>query len=147
MTFASPTPAPRFPEPPRDWDDRSRRYMEEYTRTLILWINQLNTLAYEEAAFLSTTTVTVDYDIRLTDNLLLVDTTGGNVTLTLPDPAKTIGRRFTVKRISGGGNNAIVVPFASETIDGMSSVSFNVQWRSYMFRSNGVDWHITAFVS
>jgi len=134
-------PAPRFPEPPKDW---VKDFMQEYTRVLVLWINRLVSETAEEQAFKATVTVTTTYDILQTDNLILADAAGGNFDVRLPDPAVTVGRRFTVKRINSGGNKPTVVPFASETIDGASSKTFTNRWDAYTFRSDGTNWHIIS---
>lgn len=69
-----------------------------------------------------------------------VDTSGGNVTVTLPAPEP--GKRVRVKHIADGGtgNTCAVSPNGTETIDG-SGTNFTVSLdASYEFESDGTNW-------
>jgi len=71
-----------------------------------------------------------------------VDTTAGNVTITLPDPttmaADTI---FTVKRTTAGANT-LTVQAESGTIDGAATHLIPTQYASYSYVSDGAQYWI-----
>jgi len=55
--------------------------------------------------------------------VLLADSSGGNLTITLPNPESA--EVVTIKKISGSGNTVTVDTPGSETIDGSSSLSIS----------------------
>ena len=77
--------------------------------------------------------VTANTSVVDSDDLLLVATAGGAVTVTLPDASKNLGRRFTVKKTDASANNVVID--ATELIDGAGNVTFNTQWTSYTVQS------------
>lgn len=81
------------------------------------------------------------YTIGANDYVILVDTSGGGVTLTLPSPATD--KRIKVKDITGsfGTSQCTVARNASEKIEGRSaSLVLYANWGNYEFQSNGTDW-------
>jgi hypothetical protein len=93
-------------------------------------------------ATLATSTKTSDYTITGTDVVIFADATSGNVTISLPTAASNSGYRFYVKRIDNSGNTCSVARSASDTIDGQTSVSLNLQYTSMTIVSNGSAWYI-----
>ena len=85
---------------------------------------------------------TVTGNIDSWEELVLVDTSGGVVTLTLPLPSNYWRRELIVKRIAGG-NNAVVQPDGSHQIDslgngvGVTLAAVNDRIR---LRSDGAQW-------
>ena len=71
-----------------------------------------------------------------------IDTTGGNVTVTLPD-ATTVAADtiFTVKRTTGGANTLTVATDAG-TIDGSATHSIPTQYSCYSYISDGDNYWI-----
>lgn len=71
---------------------------------------------------------------------LLVDSTSGGITITLP--AAAANRRVYVKRLNAAGNGVQVVA-ASGYIDGASvgSVTFNTQYQGGEIISDGTNWY------
>ena len=65
--------------------------------------------------------VTADYQILPQDDLVLVDTTGGNVVVTLPAIADAQLKLYYVKRITAGANTLTVDGHGAETIDGAAN--------------------------
>jgi hypothetical protein len=61
------------------------------------------------------------------DDLLLVATAGGAVTLMLPPASQNLGRQWAFKKMDAHANNLTVD--AAETIDGAASVVFNTQYQ------------------
>jgi len=74
------------------------------------------------------------------DNLVLVNSSGGAVTITLPAP--TNGRVLIVKDSTGSAyvNNITINPNASETIDGASSFVITSNWGECQLQSDGTNW-------
>jgi hypothetical protein len=71
-----------------------------------------------------------------------IDTSGGNVTVNLPDAGDvTADTIFTVKRKTGGANT-LTVQSASGNIDGAATHSIPTQYASYSYVSDGVDYWI-----
>jgi len=79
------------------------------------------------------------------DNLVLVNSSGGVVTITLPAP--TNGRILIIKDSTGSAatNNITINPHASETIDGAASVVINVNWGEVQLQSDGTNWFTNNF--
>ncbi len=82
-----------------------------------------------------------DYTAALTDDVILVDTSGGEVTITLPPIADADGKFFTIKRL-GGDNNVIVATNASETIQGEAQKVLNVRWWGMDVLATDTEWVI-----
>tara|TARA_B100000282_G_scaffold288064_1_gene256304 strand:+ start:143 stop:1045 length:903 start_codon:yes stop_codon:yes gene_type:complete len=61
-----------------------------------------------------------------TDGVLLVDTTGGNVPVSLPDPATIpTGRFFTIRKVDQSVNVVIISALGSASVDTLSSFNLN----------------------
>jgi len=78
------------------------------------------------------------------DNLVLVDSSGGARTITLPAP--TNGRILIIKDCTGSAatNNITINPNASELIDGASSKVITSNWGEVQLQSNGTNWFTDA---
>lgn len=83
------------------------------------------------------------YTAQLGDQIILVDESGGAVTVTLPAPTWE-GESYTIKQITGGANNTTIDTAGSETIDGSASQSIAAQWGYYKVVSDGSDWLIVS---
>ena len=75
---------------------------------------------------------------------ILVDASGGAVTVTLPDPTADphIDARFVVKKTDVSINAVTVDTTGAETIDGAASTSLANQWDSVSIWNDGTDWYI-----
>ena len=81
-----------------------------------------------------------NYNVVLaTDWLIIADTSGGAVTVTLP-ASHPSGSEITVKR--NGASDAIVATADADTIDGAASYTIGVDQRSITVVSDGTNWHI-----
>lgn len=79
-----------------------------------------------QRGFLTTSkSVVTDYRAKLTDGLLLVDATAGNVTITLPSPGTVPNMQCCIKRIDGSGNTVTI----AGTIDATTDPTL-AQWES-----------------
>ncbi|HUS26090.1 MAG TPA: hypothetical protein VMY99_01960 [Nevskiaceae bacterium] len=93
-------------------------------------------------ATLATSTKTSNYTITGTDVIIFADATSGNVTITLPTASSNTGYRFYIKRIDNAGNTCTVARSGSDTIDGQTSLSLDLQYTSMTVVSNGSAWYI-----
>lgn len=86
-------------------------------------------------------TVSATADLALTwpMSLVLVDTSGGNVTLTLPSPQTVPGFRVEVKKQTAA--NTLTVASAAN-IDGAATVAWTTQYDSTSFVSTSSTWAI-----
>ena len=91
----------------------------------------------------ATTSKTADKDITL------VDATGGNVTITLPENGgtgwsgdTTRSRIMVVKRLDNSSNLVIVQRQTADTIDGATSVQLYHRYETMTFASDGANWYI-----
>lgn len=74
--------------------------------------------------------------------IILCDSSGGNVTLTLPAVSGNSGLWFTVKNT--GSNDCVLDGNASETIDGSTTKTIASQYGFYKIITDGSSWHIVA---
>jgi hypothetical protein len=93
-------------------------------------------------ATLATSTKTSNYTISGTDVVVFADATSGNVTITLPTASANAGYRFYVKRIDGSANTCSIARSGSDTIDGQTSISLDLQYTSLTVVSDGSAWYI-----
>lgn len=71
---------------------------------------------------------------------VLVDASGGAVTITLPAAASNTKRIYVIKKIDSSQNPVTVDPNASELIDNDSTVVINSQWNAISIHCNGTKW-------
>lgn len=71
------------------------------------------------------------------DSMLLVDTTAGSVTITLPAASLNAGRRFGVKKKVAG--NTLTLSSA-DNIDGAGTAAVTTQYAVILVQSDGVTW-------
>ncbi len=83
-------------------------------------------------------TVTADYQVVLTDSVILIN---GNITVTLPTAAKAAGKRITCKAINAGGGTRTVNGNGSN-IDGSATWTTTTQYNAADFCSDGIQWYI-----
>ncbi len=93
-------------------------------------------------AILATASKTADYTIAGTDVVIFADGTSNNVTITLPTASAFTGYRFYVKRIDNAAHTVSIARSGSDTIDGGTSVSLDLQYTSLTLISNGSAWYI-----
>jgi hypothetical protein len=91
---------------------------------------------------MGTATKTTSYTITSSDTVIFADATSGNVTITLPAASGLAGYRFYVKRIDSASNTVTVSRSGSDTIDGMTSFTLDLQYTAFAVVSNGSNWYI-----
>lgn len=94
-----------------------------------------------DARLVPTRTVTTDTTMSLSDGLMLVDATGGAVTVTLPALPASGGLVFRVKKVDSSGN-AVTVS-AAEDIDG-GSVTLSAQYDGVILIGDAVTYHVVG---
>lgn len=82
-----------------------------------------------------------DYTATATDGVLAVDTTGGNVTITLPAASGNAGLVLTMKK-TVAANSLIIDGNGAETIDGAANVTLTAQYDYRTVVCNGSNWLI-----
>lgn len=83
-------------------------------------------------------TVSANTTLTETDDLILVDSEEGNITISLPAAASNLGRIYTI--VNTGTNSAFADPNASELIDNSSSVELTDQYQHITIQSIGSKW-------
>ena len=88
-------------------------------------------------------TITQAYSILSTDDVLLVDGSGGAFTVTLPSAVSNSGKVYEIKRTDETPANTVTVgTTSSQTIDGSTTTTLNTQYEVIKVVSNGTNWSI-----
>jgi limonene-1,2-epoxide hydrolase len=74
--------------------------------------------------------LTANATLAITDEIVTIDATSGNVTLTLPAASTAIGLSFRIKRLDGSGNTVTIARAGSDTIDGATSATLTAQYQA-----------------
>ena len=88
--------------------------------------------------------VSANTTIDATDNTVLVNTTSGALTISLPSASGISGRIYTIKKIGTGGidNQLTVSPAGGATIDGGSSYIIYNDYTYVTLQTDGTNWYI-----
>jgi len=93
--------------------------------------------------------ITSNYTITSSDYQILVDATGGNITLNLPavssvyDATLGVGIIYSIKRMDASGNTITVQRAGSDTIDGATSFTLTTQYQSKSIQAGPVSsWYV-----
>ncbi len=90
----------------------------------------------------ATATKTTGYTITSSDTVIFANAASGSVAITLPVASGLAGYRFYVKRIDNSANSCTVIRSGSDTIDGQTSLSLDLQYTSMTIVSDGSLWYI-----
>jgi len=121
-------------------------YLDGNTKDLRQLVNSTGGVTGARAATI--VTKTSNYTATNNNYTILVDATGGNVTITLPAAALAynsvtgVGQVLNIKKIDSSGNSVTIDGNGAETIDGATTVATTTQWTSYTLQSNGTAWFI-----
>jgi len=100
------------------------------------------TVSYIYSGEFRTTEKTASFTLS-TEMVVLVDASGGDITLTLPAAASNTHKTYIIKKIDDTGNAVTVKGNANtETIDGEVSVSMHLQYQYIWIICGGSDWFI-----
>lgn len=97
--------------------------------------------AWSDPTF-NTTAKTSNYTITNNDTVVFANATSGNVTITLPAASGSAGYRFYVKRTDNSSNTCTVARSGSDTIDGQTSLTLDLQYTCLSLVSDGSAWYI-----
>lgn len=89
-------------------------------------------------------TVSANYTITTDDDVVLVNTTGGSRTISLPAAATVTGLSVLIKKISVDANVVTIDGNAAETIDGDPTEILTAQWQMVRIKSNGTAWFVVG---
>jgi len=102
-----------------------------------LTINATSTFA--AAVNFPVTTVTSDATLGNTHFLVLVDATGGAVTITLPSASSNTGRMYVIMKIAGTAD-VTIQRSGNDNINGGTYLTISSQWGKYTVMSDGSNW-------
>jgi len=88
---------------------------------------------------------TADYTLTAADDIILVSTAGGPVTVTLPAAAGNAGRTYTVV-LKAAGNPLTLAPAGAETINGGSALILDRSGQAIRLVSDGAGWQAVGEV-
>lgn len=80
------------------------------------------------------------YTVEASDFIILVDSTGGNKTVTLPIPS--LGRILTVKKFDSSINTVTINRNSSDVIDGATSYTLSAAYQSVSVAADGTNWGV-----
>jgi hypothetical protein len=86
------------------------------------------------------TSVSTNTTLGNTHFLVLVNATGGAVTITLPSASGNTGRMYVIMKTDASANSVTIAPTGGQFINGAASISFNTQWQKYTVMSDGSNW-------
>ena len=92
-------------------------------------------------------TISTSTAIAAGDGLVLLDASGGSITVTLPAPASATGHEFAVMRIDPGstnGNGATLFVTGGSNINGANQYTLFSQYDSVVLRSDGAKYWVVA---
>ena len=82
------------------------------------------------------------YSVVAADELIVVNATGGAVTVTLPAAASSNGRQIRVKKTDSSANSVTVDGNGAETIDGSANVQLLAQHEVVLLVCDGTEWWV-----
>jgi hypothetical protein len=88
--------------------------------------------------------VTTNYTAS-TSAIILVDASGGPVTITLPTASSNRGRHYTIKKIDSSAN--LVRVLASDLLDGADYIDMTLQYQYMRVVCSGTEWYVIGGVS
>jgi len=116
--------------------DESQRTRSEIARI----DSELRRLTRTPSAQVSWRTVTADTGSQVGDDVILVDSTGADVTVTLMPPEDWVKPVLYVKKIVAANN--MVIDGGGKNIDGAASVTTATQWDAYRIGTDGTDFFL-----
>lgn len=89
-------------------------------------------------------TVTSDYTVLVTDDIILADTSNGPINITLPTPAGNLGLRVVIEKIGSQQANKVTV---IGTINGITNEDIWPLYSPYEVVSDGAEWKTVSSAS
>lgn len=90
--------------------------------------------------------ISANYFISDLDQVVLVDSTAGVITVTLPSAATIPGRRYTIKDWKGTSatHTITIATSASQLIDGSSTQTLTTNYQAIEVVSDNINWSIIS---
>lgn len=151
MVIASPRASFRGLTPvPEDWGGSNSGLagevaaLKDHMRTAVKAIKQLQEIARHYP--IEIVPQSADYTMVDIDQVIVVDATGGNKTITLLTAAGREGRRIGVKKTDSSANSVTIDAEGSQKLDGFSTVALtsNKAYREYV--SDGTNWILVSSI-
>jgi len=103
-----------------------------------------STLQVNGSVSMAIRTVTTNTTITEADNTILVNTTGGVVTITLPAAGTIAGRIYTIKKIAGGLDNEVNITSPAQIEGGAAGGTYKIynDWTFVTLQTDGTNWYI-----
>lgn len=76
------------------------------------------------------------------DKYEFVDSTGGNITITLPTAVGRPKKLYRIVRLDASGNTITVDTTGSETLNGLATQTLDSQFDAFTILSNNINWFI-----
>lgn len=89
-----------------------------------------------------TTEQSAAYTATQADKLILVDASGGPVTITLPQASIVDGQEYTIKKIDASSNTVTIDGNAAELIDEATTQALSNQYEALTVQCDGTEWWI-----
>lgn len=86
--------------------------------------------------------ITTTYTARITDNILLANSSAATFTITLPAVATSTGVHYYIKKVDDSLNPIVVDGNSSELIDGLTSQNVSGQYTCMEIVCDGAKWNI-----
>lgn len=101
-----------------------------------------STIHIEGSLAVNLTNKTANYTATISDYTITADATSAGFTVTLPTATTCGGRIYVIKKTDATGNVVTIATTSSQTIDGVTTKTLNVQYGGYQLQSNGSNWFI-----
>jgi len=85
---------------------------------------------------------TDSYTATSSDCIILVDASGGDVTITLPAAEDSTNSGYIIKKIDTSGGKVTIDADESETIDGEESIDLTLQYQFVSIVCDGTEWFV-----
>lgn len=95
-----------------------------------------------EGLYVNVRSVSASGNVASNDYAILVNASGGAVTMTLPAAASSTGQVVNVKKTDASANSVTLDGNGAETIDGAATLAWTTQYQSYTIICNGTGWSI-----
>jgi len=92
--------------------------------------------------YVSVITKSLDSTLLLTENVILSNASGGDLTITLPSAASSNGKLYNIKKIDASANNVVITADGADLIDGTATLTTNIQYQSFTLTCDGSGWYI-----
>lgn len=125
-------------------DNSANSYINFNSTTVAVEVGQK--LKLGASLHLPIVTLTSNTTLDSTYGVVLVDASGGAVTITLPPISTRLGRIYIVKKIDSSGNSVTIDGDASETIDGSTTKAKSTQYQGWMITPSATEWSIIGTI-